>query len=158
MTFLLRYWRYIAVVLVLAAVIGFVYAKGHKAGLAAGRAELEAFRQEVGARILEANQRAEQAAADFEEWKRKQRPKVITVVKEVDRVIEANPEWSRTALPDGVRDALTAAAAELGAGEPAGALPAVSGLDLADECRSCQGLPRGADLGTGMQSEASPAQ
>lgn len=159
MMILLRYWRYIAAVLVVLAAIVFVYMKGDKAGYARGKAELEAFRVEVGTRILEANARADQAAQDFETWKRTQRPKVITVIKEVDRVLEVNREWSDAPLPDGVRDALNAATAAInGPGESSGTVPPVSGLDLADECGPGASLPRRLGMGCGMSGEASTTE
>lgn len=122
---LARHWRLLACMALIGLAAFFVFSKGYKAGLATGRAELTAFQVEVGGRILEANRAAEAAAADFEAWKRTHRPKVITVTREVDRVLEAHPDWSRVRLPDGVRDALAAAAAELDSGQPDGAVPAV---------------------------------
>lgn len=157
---LVRYWRPLVVLLLTLAVIGFFYAKGHKAGLAKGRAELAAFQLEVGGRILEANAQADRAAQDFEAWKRSHRPKVITIIKEVDRAIETAPEWSRAALPDGVRDALNraAAAAADDPGEPARAVPPVSGLDAADERGPCAGLPRRLGVGCGVPGETAVAE
>ena len=150
-----RFWRPLVGILLIGAVVGFVFVQGHKRGLAKGRAELDAYRVEVGTRILEANAKADQAAQDFETWKRNQRPRVITVIKEVDRAIEAAPEWSRVDLPGGVRDALTAAVAAVNApGESDGAVPAGPRPEPADERGPRSSLPGGPDLGGGMQGEA----
>lgn len=56
-----------------------------------------------------ANQRAQNAADDYEVWASLQRPKTITVTREINRAIQADMDCSRKPLPDSLRDALTAA-------------------------------------------------
>lgn len=155
---LLRYWRPIVAVLLIAGFAAFFYMRGHKSGLAQGRQELASYQADITAKLLEANKRADQAAQDFEDWKRKQRPKVITVVKEVDRVLDANPEWSSGVVPRGVSDALAAAARDIGASEPLGTVSAPDGGSGRQQPGPGGAISGSLDLGAGLSSEAEVAE
>lgn len=82
--------------------------------------------QEAAAAVAEANTRAQGAAASYETTRAAQRVRTITITREVEREVKADPDCSARALPAGLRDALTAAAAD--AGEPVadGAVPAAA--------------------------------
>lgn len=73
--------------------------------------------QEAAAAVAEANTRAQGAAASYETTRAAQRVRTITITREVEREVKADPDCSARALPAGLRDALTAAAAA-DAGEP----------------------------------------
>lgn len=125
--------RVAAPLIVLGVLAAGVWAYGHRqyrAGLDAGKAEVK---QEWAAAIDEANMRAAQAGHRYEEWKLLQRPKVITRTVEVERAIEADPSWAAARLPDGVRQSIEAAAADILAGEPGRAVPAVRAAEGGDE-------------------------
>jgi hypothetical protein len=70
-------------------------------------------------------QTAAKAAWQYEEWKSRVEPKVVTVYRRVDRVIKENPAWAAQPLPDSVRDAARAAAKDVGATEPSTNVPVV---------------------------------
>jgi hypothetical protein len=78
------------------------------------------------AKVDEANLKANTVAAEFERWKKTHKAEVVIVEKEVARVLQANPEWSGTPIPDSVRDQL----AKLPAG--------TSAAELVDGMRSVQ--------------------
>jgi hypothetical protein len=118
-------WVIVGALVALIAVAAGGYRLGSGIATAAGERELTAQRAEWAEQINAANARADDAASKYEIAKRNLRPKVITVTKEVDRVLQADSNWSDTALPVGVRNALSAAAAVLGASSVDGAVPVV---------------------------------
>ena len=119
------------VLLALAAAAVWGYgARQYRAGVEAGRADV---REEWRDEIDEANMRAAQAGHRYEEWKMRQAPRVVTITKEVSRALDAAPDWRDARLPDGVRDALERAAAQLAAGEPDPAVPEVPAAAVAGE-------------------------
>lgn len=71
-----------------------------------------------------ADQRAVNAEADWTVWAALQRPKTITLTREVDREIQADHDCSARALPDGLRDSLTRAGAAADQPVAAGSVPA----------------------------------
>jgi hypothetical protein len=99
------------------AAAGGGYLKGRHDAQLVAEAEAQVLFNAHRAEVDAANVRANEAAIAFETWKAKQRPKVITVEKEVTRVIRENHDWGLVALPDSVRNALAAAPADLGAAE-----------------------------------------
>jgi hypothetical protein len=81
--------------------------------------------------IDKANTNADAAAELYEEAKAKQRVKVITVEREVKRVLK-DDACANSVLPDGMRDAISRAALSH-TGQPDSAVPpvpAASGLDV----------------------------
>ena len=127
MKFLLGLMPMWAWAIVLAALLAGTAGIAGKAGWDAGAARVEKAwekeRKEREALIEEANMRANQAALRYEEWKLRQQPKVVTIVKEVTRALEINREWSSAPIPDGVRLAIEAIPADIGATKPDGGLP-----------------------------------
>jgi hypothetical protein len=117
--------RILVPLLLLALVAAAVWGYGvreRRVGREEGRSEA---REEWRSAIDEANMRAAQAGHRYEEWKMRQAPRLVTITKEVSRALEAAPDWRDARLPDGVRDALERAAADLAAGEPDAALRSV---------------------------------
>ena len=105
-------------------------ARQYRAGVEAGRADVrEEWRDEIDG----ANMRAAQAGHRYEEWKMRQAPRVVTITKEVSRALDAAPDWRDARLPDGVRDALERAAADLAAGEPDAALRSLPAAAAGDQ-------------------------
>jgi hypothetical protein len=82
--------------------------------------------REAAAKVGEANQRAINAADDYEVWASLQRPKTITITREVEREVKADTDCSPRALPPRLRDDLTAAAADTDQLVAAGPVPAAS--------------------------------
>ena len=105
-----------------------VYSRRLEIVKAEAREQLDIQRAKVDAANLKANT----VAAEFERWKKTNKAKVVVVEKEVARVLQANPDWSSTALPDSLRDTLRTVATDIGAAEPDDAVqplrqPAASG-------------------------------
>lgn len=81
--------------------------------------------------LVDANLRAENAASDYEVWKSIQKPKTITVTREIERAIKADSDCSAKPLPLSLRNALIKAGGgsdqpvpsfALSASSPAGAV------------------------------------
>lgn len=86
------------------------------------RADRKAFDQAMADRDA-AIDRGNKASADFEAWKATQRPKVITITKEVRNASQTDAVCSARPLPAGLRDALKRAPEAVGArdaSEPGG--------------------------------------
>jgi hypothetical protein len=92
---------------------------------AAHLSEVAEIRQAQRQAVDEAQMRANQAAIRYEEWKAAQRPKIITVVKEVDRALQTNSAWATEPIPVSVRDAIEAARTLDATAKPESALPAL---------------------------------
>lgn len=108
-------WAWAAVVaVVLAACAG----KGYLAGLDAGQAKGREERTRLEQRIEEANRRAHMAGEHYERLRSQATVKSIARHKEVRRANDADAVWSRAPVPERVRGATEAAAADTGAGEP----------------------------------------
>lgn len=85
--------------------------------------------------VAEAARRFEHAtasAAAYEVQREAQRVRTITVTREVQREVLADADCSARALPDGLRDALTAAAADADQPRAAGAVPAAPAASAGD--------------------------
>ena len=78
--------------------------------------------REAQAKVDAADERALNAASDWEVWASIQRPKAITITREVERAAQDDPDCSQRALPPRLRDALTAAAAAANQPKPDGAV------------------------------------
>jgi biopolymer transport protein ExbB/TolQ len=100
-----------------------IYNQGVKHEHERGQRALLEIAMQYQTKVDEANQRADKSAADFEKWKRLNRPKADRVTRDTNEAINANRKWADESLPDGVRNALSAAAPVLGAGEPVGTVP-----------------------------------
>ena len=74
--------------------------------------------------VDDADQRAVNAESDWTVWAALQRPKTITLTREVDREIQADTDCSAHNLPDELRDALTRVGAAADQPVVAGAVPA----------------------------------
>lgn len=96
---------------------------------AAHVSEVAEIRQAQQAAIDEAQMRANQAALRYEEWKAAQRPRIVTVIKEVDRALQTNPSWAAEPIPASVRDAIEAARTLDPTAQPESALPPVGSRD-----------------------------
>lgn len=103
----------------------------HKIDLAAKQAQVD---------IDAANQKAQNAADDWEVWQSIQKPKTITITREVSRAVQNDPDCSKRALPVGMRDALTKAGQTNHQPIADGALPAASSAGLGDLGRHSRGL------------------
>ena len=90
--------------------------------------------------VDDANAQAQVAAQGFEQWKAAQKPKVITITREVDRVIEIERAWSSSPLPDSVRNAIEAAERDLA--EPVDPVPRAWSFTASDKQRPSEGLRR----------------
>lgn len=86
--------------------------------------EADLARVAAQAAVDEANQKATNAADDYEVWASLQRPKTITITREVEREVKADLDCSARALPDGLRNALTTAAADADQSDADGTVPA----------------------------------
>jgi len=95
--------------------------------------DIAEIRQAQQTAIDEAQMRSAAAALRYEEWKAAQRPKIVTVIKEVDRALQTNPSWAAEPLPPGVRDAIEAARALDGASKPEPTVPTVGPRDADDQ-------------------------
>jgi hypothetical protein len=119
----------------LLAVVAVSTVAGYRFGYLEAADEAQAAVDAYKQRVDDANYRAASASFRYEEWKDRQQLRSTELVKEVKRAANS-PEardWSAARLPDGVRNAATKAAAELGAGEPAAAVPTVRTPRSADE-------------------------
>ena len=109
----------------------------------------------AAAEVAQANDRAAAAAGDYEAWKAKQRPRVVTITREVEREVLADADCSARAIPDGLRVALTSAGADADQPQPDRALPAAPAASAGDVGGLGAGL-RGLFGGTkGLPSAAS---
>jgi len=73
-------------------------------------------------------------ARAYERWVAAQKPKTITITRDIYHVLEINRQWSDGTLPDGVRSALESSATALGAADqPDSAVPAVPAASAADQ-------------------------
>lgn len=141
------------------AILGGTFAMGHKAGRSGAEAELANQRQQWALNIIAANERADRAALDYEQWKLKQKPRVVTIVKEVERVLTA-PEavdWSNTRVPDVVQHALATAAAELDTSSTNRVVPDPAKPEAGDQRRSSAGVPESAGSPGGLPEPTSEA-
>jgi hypothetical protein len=105
----------------LAGTAGFV--KGDAYGAGKVQAKWDAQQAKDRLAIDSANVAAQAAAELYEESKAKRITRTVVVTKEVSHALEAAPAWRDVALPDGVRDAVAAAAAEADPAQPHGAVP-----------------------------------
>lgn len=80
-----------------------------------------------------AQARANDAATRYEVWKAAQRPRIVTVIKEVDRALQAAPDWASQPLPDSVRDAINSARTLDPAAKPEPTVPPVGPRDASDQ-------------------------
>lgn len=76
--------------------------------------------------INEANRKAEDAAGQYETWKAAQRPKTITIQREVVREVKADTDCSLRAIPDGLRSALVKSSTDSNQPDPSRGVPAAS--------------------------------
>lgn len=107
--------RFAVPLIVVGVVAGGIWGYGHshyKAGERAVEKAWEKERGEQAAKIEEANMRANQAAFRYEEWKMRQKPRIVTRTVEVERVLQNEPVWSTAAVPDSVRKSIEAATAD----------------------------------------------
>lgn len=74
--------------------------------------------------IEAANQKALNAASDYEVWASLQRPKTITVTREVEREVKADADCSSKSLPPSLRDSLVKAGSTANQPVTDGAVPA----------------------------------
>lgn len=79
-----------------------------------------------------ADQLAVNAESDWTVWAALQRPKTITLTREVDREIQADLDCSARNLPDGLRDSLTRAGAAADQPVAVGAVPAAPAASAHD--------------------------
>ena len=80
-----------------------------------------------------AQARATAAAQRYEEWKAAQRPKIITITKEVDRALQTDSRWAAEPLPVSVRDALNTTRSLDSTTEPEPAVPGLGSRDTDNE-------------------------
>lgn len=93
-----------------------------------------------------ANQQAQDAAGKYEAWKAAQRPKTITITREVARAVQADTDCSAKPLPDGLRAALAQAAADSNqpvAADPVSAASSATPFDLGANGAGLFGRARG---------------
>jgi len=143
--------------LAIAAAAGFVLGLGSAWKLTSMHYEhrIDVAAREAAELVAAANQKAQNAAADYEVWASLQRPKTITLTREVQREVLADVDCSARPLPDGLRDALTNAAADAdqpGAADAVPAAPAAGADDLRGRGARLFGGPGGAE---GLPSPAS---
>ena len=116
---------------------------GHKATQLHYQHEIDLDKRKAQQQVDQANQRAENAATDWQAWAEVQRPKTVTITREVEREVSNDTECSARPLPAGLRDALTAAAA---AGDdqrsPDSSMPAAPAARPEDLGRPGPGLRR----------------
>lgn len=106
---------------IVGAVVGGVWSYG-QSRYAAGQLSEQAKHRDA---VDEANMRANQAGHRYEEWKLRQKARVVIRIKEVERALETAPDWRDTAVPDSVRRPLETDAAP-NPTVPDGSVPAVS--------------------------------
>jgi hypothetical protein len=97
---------------------------------------------ETDKRVAAANQKAENAAIDWQAWAEVQPAKIVYRDRKVQDAFKAAPEWAATPLPDGVRNQLAAAAPGADPDSAEGAMPAASAASAADQPGSGTGLSR----------------
>ncbi len=114
--------------------------------------------REAQQKVDAANQRAENAASDWEVWASLQKPKTVTLIREVEREIAADSDCSTRALPDGLRDSLTRAGADHDQPVVADAVPAAPAATAGDFWGRAARLFRGADGAAGVPQEAQGAR
>ena len=90
--------------------------------------------------VADANAQAQLAAQGFEQWKANQKPKVVTITREVDRVIEIEREWSNAPIPERVRDVLASAHGDPDQPKPDRSLFGAFGFAASDKQRPAEGL------------------
>jgi hypothetical protein len=88
--------------------------------------------KEASDKVDKANGRADDVASDYEVWQSLQRPKTITITREVEREVQADIDCGKRELPDGLRRALEAAVADANPGVPDQPLPAPLAAPAAD--------------------------
>lgn len=103
-------------------------------------------------------EKATAAATDYEAAKAAQRVKVVTVTREVERAIQADPGCSGQPIPDELRLALTRAAAYADQPIADRPMPAASAAGAFDLVRPRDRLLRGIGGAGGLQSAASGAR
>lgn len=95
--------------------------------------EIDTAKSKAQKAVDDANQKAINAADDYEVWASLQRPRTITITREVEREVKADSDCSARALPDGLRDTLTAAAAaDTDQPRADGAVPPAPGASAGD--------------------------
>ena len=87
-----------------------------------------------------ANQKAQDAAIDWQAWAEVQPAKIVYRDRKVQDAFKAAPEWSSTRLPDGVRNQLAAPAPGADPAVADSAVPAASAASAADQRGSGAGL------------------
>lgn len=105
---------------------------------------------EQAKRVAVLTERYDAAAQRYEEWRAQHKDRVRVVTKEVERVIQVEPDWADAALPDSVRLAAVSAVAAARAtypGRAAPAVPAGPGLRAADQRGSLAWPSRPGGLG-----------
>lgn len=98
--------------------------------------------REAAQAIADANLEALASAAAYEEVRAKARVRTVTLTREIEREVHSDPDCSARALPDGLRVALTNAAADADQPGAAHAVPAASAASTPDVGRSGPGLRR----------------
>lgn len=92
--------------------------------------------------LADANQKAANAAVDWQAWAEVQPAKIVFRDRKVADAFKADPVWAAASLPSGVRDQLTAAAAGADPGQPDSAVPAAAAASAGDERGSRSSLSR----------------
>ncbi len=101
-----------------ALVLAVAYAQGWRAGAEHVRAEWQADHERLRQQVDAANLRAHEAAAVYQQLKAARAARSAARRQEVNHALDAAEQWARTAVPDGVRDALAAATADAAASQP----------------------------------------
>jgi hypothetical protein len=141
----------LAALLFMAALVGAGAWGGSRVTAGGYEARIAKMETDKAAAILKHQERADEAAARYEEWKAARAPRVAEAKRGFDHAVQAAPDWNRTAVPDGMRNAIDAAiAAATGSGEPAPAVPAVGASAAQDERGTGEGLRLGSRLGFGL--------
>lgn len=91
--------------------------------------------------ISDANQRAANVASDYEVWQSLQKPKIVYRDRRVAAAFQAAPVWSATAVPDSVRNELSAALPESAAGSASSSMPAASAAATGNEPAASASVP-----------------
>lgn len=151
--FLLGNWRLIAIAGALLGLFGY----GHHLGEASVRSDWTAADAKRDALQREADEQANllanRAALRYEERKAAQVTRVVTITKEVNHAIEADPDWASEPVPLGVRGAIAAAVEALAPAQPDVALP-VPGAGGEDERATGAGVLPGPGRAGGLQGPA----
>ncbi len=98
--------------------------------------------REAAEAVAEANMNALASAAAYEEVRAKARVRTVTLTREIEREVRSDLDCSARPLPDGLRVALTNAAADADQPGAARAMPAASAASASDVGRSGPGLRR----------------